>query len=61
MPEVRRSQEIKAGVITGSVGLGIAVVLFVFISRVRANLSWASELSPIPIQLLNWLIVREAT
>jgi hypothetical protein len=33
-PEVRRYNEIKAGVITGSVGLGIAIFLYVFMQGI---------------------------
>jgi len=41
MPEVRRYNEIKAGVITGSAGLGVSIVLFILMQGIilGANVS----------------------
>jgi hypothetical protein len=38
-PEVKRYNEIKAGVITSSVGVGIAIFLFIFMQGVIGNVS----------------------
>jgi hypothetical protein len=38
-PEVKRYNEIKAGVITSSVGIGIAIFLFVFMQGLLGNVS----------------------
>ncbi len=38
-PEVKRYNEIKAGVITSSIGVGLAIFLFVFMQGIAGNVS----------------------
>jgi hypothetical protein len=36
-PEIKREREIKAGVITGSIGIGLMILLFVFMGGIIAS------------------------
>jgi hypothetical protein len=52
-PEIQRSKEIKAGVITGSVGIGLAIFLYVFMQGVILS----GDVAPDAVEILRRLWV----
>jgi hypothetical protein len=53
-PDVQRSREIKAGVITGSVGIGVAIFLYVFMQGVILS----GNVAPDAVEILRrlWIV-----
>ena len=52
-PEIQRSREIKAGVITGSVGIGLAIFLYVFMQGIILS----GDVAPDAVEILRRLWV----
>ena len=52
-PEIQRSREIKAGVITGSVGVGLAIFLYVFMQGIILS----GDVAPDAVEILRRLWV----
>src|SRR5687767_1799764 len=57
-PEVKRYDEINAGVITSSIGIGLAIFLAIFMEGIAKNVTPRSEEHTSELQSLAYLVCR---